>query len=266
MSSVSQVFDVLREEIDQNYKMEKSAGITAALWWVPPVSCSLYLILVWSGKKWMDKRPPFGLRLPLLVWNVFLAVFSTIGAVIEVPSLVNNVRENGLDYTLCNSETEKVPLLALFALLFVFSKVIEFGDTLFVVLRKTPLNFLHWYHHVTVCLFSWHSLAIRSAPAHWYCAMNYAVHSIMYSYYIVKSSGIRMPSVVAQSVTLLQLIQFVAGFGVVLRSFWLYSSGVPCNTNSLNCIIGIVIYSSYLVLFGDFFYHRYIKVEKKKKL
>ena len=42
-------------------------------------------------------------------------------------------------------------------MLFIYSKVPELVDTAFVVLRKKPLIFLHWYHHVTVLLYCWHS-------------------------------------------------------------------------------------------------------------
>ena len=45
-------------------------------------------------------------------------------------------------------------------MLFIFSKLPELIDTVFIVLRKRQLIFLHWYHHVTVLLFCWH----RSVP------------------------------------------------------------------------------------------------------
>lgn len=32
----------------------------------------------------------------------------------------------------------------------------EFGDTWLLVLKKKPIIFLHWYHHMTVLLYSWH--------------------------------------------------------------------------------------------------------------
>ena len=56
---------------------------------------------------------------------------------------------------------------------FVLSKPLELFDTVFIVLRKKPLIFLHWYHHVTVLLFCWHSYAHRSPNALWFVAMNY---------------------------------------------------------------------------------------------
>ena len=45
----------------------------------------------------------------------------------------------------------------LWVMLFIFSKIPELIDTAFIVLRKKPLIFLHWYHHITVLLFCWSS-------------------------------------------------------------------------------------------------------------
>jgi hypothetical protein len=40
--------------------------------------------------------------------------------------------------------------------IFCISKVPELIDTLFIVLRKQKLIFLHWFHHATVLIYSWY--------------------------------------------------------------------------------------------------------------
>jgi hypothetical protein len=62
---------------------------------------------------------------------------------------------------------------------FVLSKLFELIDTAFIVLRKRPLNFLHWYHHVTVLLFTWFCYVYEN-PGITFIAMNYSVHAVMY--------------------------------------------------------------------------------------
>eukprot|EP00122_Pirum_gemmata_P011475 Pgem_evm2s10633 len=50
--------------------------------------------------------------------------------------------------------------------LFIFSKIPELFDTMFIVLRKRPLIFLHWYHHITVLAYCWHAYATRASSVH----------------------------------------------------------------------------------------------------
>lgn len=45
---------------------------------------------------------------------------------------------------------------AFWTTMFSFSKAIELVDTAFVVLRKRPLIFLHYYHHATVLVYVWY--------------------------------------------------------------------------------------------------------------
>ena len=61
---------------------------------------------------------------------------------------------------------------SLWTYLFTMSKVPELMDTVFIVLRKQPLIFLHWYHHITVLIFTWfrsvgHS-RLRSGQVRWF--------------------------------------------------------------------------------------------------
>lgn len=57
-----------------------------------------------------------------------------------------------------------------------FHQIPELGDTIFVVLRKKPLIFLHWYHHVTVLLYCWHSYYEQTTYGLYFISMNYTVH------------------------------------------------------------------------------------------
>ena len=61
------------------------------------------------------------------------------------------------------------------------------GDTLFIILRKQQLIFLHWYHHITVLCYVWYSYMDHTAPGQWFLVMNYTVHALMYTYYAFRS-------------------------------------------------------------------------------
>lgn len=255
----------LLREINTSYDIVQTSAFCTEFWWVPTLAIPVYITLVALGKKWMETREAYSLRSAMLVWNVVLALFSILSTAVMLPPLLATIKEHGFQYSLCYTTIHTVPLQSFFSLLFSISKFIEFGDTFFVITRKTPLNFLHWYHHATVSMYSWHSLAIRSAPAHWYCAMNFFVHSVMYSYYVVKSTGIRMSPVVPRIVTLLQLLQFVMGFIVNCGLGYVYLwRGQFCNINTTNIVMGTIIYASYFVLFGNFFWQRYMTPKKEK--
>ncbi|KAL3902640.1 MAG: hypothetical protein SGPRY_011983, partial [Prymnesium sp.] len=61
-----------------------------------------------------------------------------------------------------------------------YTQLAELLDTFFLLLRKSPVILLHWYHHVTVLLFCWHAYSVRIGSGLWFAAMNYSVHSLMY--------------------------------------------------------------------------------------
>ncbi|KHJ77914.1 GNS1/SUR4 family protein [Oesophagostomum dentatum] len=72
-------------------------------------------------------------------------------------------------------------------------QVVELGDTLFIVLRKKPLIFLHYYHHSAVLIYTLHSTAEHSNPGRTFVFMNYLAHSCMYTYYALVTYGFRLP-------------------------------------------------------------------------
>lgn len=254
------------EEIDANYTLEHTAAVTRHYWYVPLLASALYLLSVYLGTGYMSQRKAYSLRPLLIVWNILLASISITGAFVMAPDLYSYYMEKGFAYSVCNTAIHNKPMLSFWSLIFVLSKIFEFGDTFFIVVRKTPLMFLHWYHHVTVCIFSWYSLQIKAGPAHWYCAMNFSVHSAMYTYYILKAFGIRIPSFLAQMVTLLQLVQFVIGLLITVVASNEYWGGHACHVDDYVLFLGLSIYGSYLILFGRFFFIRYLKKKPPQKI
>lgn len=110
----------------------------------------IYLCLVGIGYQIMKNKKPFDLRIAMANHNLFLFILSAImclGSLIEIILTYSNYEF--LDaFCSCNDSPSTFGLggAALFwAYLFYISKYYEFADTLFIVLRKKNLVFLHYY-------------------------------------------------------------------------------------------------------------------------
>ena len=73
----------------------------------------------------------------------------------------------------------------------VLTKFPELLDTVFLVLQKRGVIFLHWFHHATVLLYCWHAFQFAVATALWYVSMNLCMHSLRYLYYFLMAVGVR---------------------------------------------------------------------------
>ena len=137
------------------------------------------------------------------------------------------------------------------------------GDTAFIVLRKQRLIFLHWYHHMTVLLYSWYSYKDQVAGGGWFMTMNYMVHAMMYSYYATRAAGYRVPKSCAMVITSAQMAQMAMGLTVVALVYQWMQDG-DCTSYLDNIVWASLMYLSYLVLFASFFYKTYFKGSKVK--
>merc|ERR1712055_1219947 len=213
----------------------------------------------------MADRSPFQLRGLLTAWNIFLAVFSIMGAARTLPEFIYTISTQGFYHSLCiPSFIEQDRVSGFWTWMFVLSKVPELGDTVFIVLRKQQLIFLHWYHHVTVLLFSWYSYVGFTATCRWFMVMNYTVHALMYSYYAVKALKIPVPKVLAMVITTLQLLQMVFGCGINILAWQYLGTGRACAVSYNNLYWSFLMYTSYFLLFARFFFLAYIAPAPRK--
>jgi len=233
---------------------------------LPIVICAAYIVFCFGGQYIMKSRQRFDLRYPLAYWNLFLSVFSFFGMIRTVPHLVHNLTHLSFEDTICLPAGQSYGSGAngFWVMLFIFSKIPELFDTFFIVMRKRPLIFLHWYHHVTVLLFCWHSFATESSTGLYFVAMNYTVHAIMYGYYFLMAMKIK-PPIPAWTITVAQISQMFVGTFICIASWYLMRSGRTCAVKSENVIAGGAMYFSYFLLFMHFALKRYVFKSKDVK-
>ena len=159
------------------------------------------------------------------------------------------------------------PILGYWGYIFALSKLVEFGDTFFIVLRKQPLIFLHWYHHIVTFLYTWLAYVEEAEYGKMFALLNLIVHSFMYTYYTFKAMGYRLPKWLAMTITLTQLSQmFVGTFLAVLIYYYVYVAKLKCHLTSLNITITTIMYISYAILFARFFIQTYLSDKPVKNI
>ncbi|VDM45793.1 unnamed protein product, partial [Toxocara canis] len=226
--------------------------------WHHSITISIfYFIVIKLIQRLMRNREPFNLRRPLFMWNASLAIFSFFGFIRFAEEVFYSVTTLGMYKSLCYTiHTNGVA--AFWALLFACSKVVELGDTLFIVLRKKPLIFLHYYHHVAVLICAAHAGAEHAAPGRFFVCMNYFVHSIMYTYYASTAYGFRPSRIMAMTLTTLQIVQMIGGLTIVYLVYNIKTkTDLPCQQSMGNLTLSFIIYITFAALFIQFYIKSY---------
>ncbi|XP_074602326.1 very long chain fatty acid elongase 7-like [Brevipalpus obovatus] len=239
--------------------------------WVTMALIGLYLLFVKHfGPQWMRDRKPFDLKPLMVVYNVTMVIVSAYLFIVGCWRL-----NFGLDTWGCrpvnqedtSSETSRFLLVAW---LFFFSKLVEFADTIFFVLRKknSQISNLHVIHHSIVPISVW--IGFKFAPGGnnaFFPLMNSGIHTLMYSYYgltvMATELGIgKQLSRWKKYLTAMQMGQFVLAIIHGLTS--LAINDCPFPKSSLFINLGNAIL--FLVLFYSFYRKSYMnKISQIKK-
>ena len=247
------------EELLRDVEQNRYLGIKIAF---------VYYVVCFGLKHYMKDRERYNLKTLLIVWNLGLALFSIAGIVRILPEFTYTLRVHGFDYSVCDNDFTYGPG-GLWWHLFFLSKIPELFDTLFIILRKRKLIFLHYYHHATVVISCWLWFHEKPSAGRWFGSMNYFVHAFMYSYYACRALHINVPGIIARVITSMQIFQmfmavFVTFYILYLKKYYNETIGKNCATTDANLKYSMSIYLTYLILFVHFFLQAYVFKTKRR--
>jgi hypothetical protein len=194
-------------------------------------------------------------------WNLFLSCGSLVGTYYTLPYLITDIYYNNLTSSICMGNYQNNDIVSHAVILFNLSKFLEFVDTLFIILRKSNLDFLHYYHHFVTCLYCWNSGYLQISTGIYFASINLFIHSIMYFYYALLAFDIKILVPYKTYITILQTSQMGLGTGVII--IWINNCRSDYNIYHLiNHILGLLMYISYGYLFSLLLFSNKKKVIK----
>ncbi|CAB9499131.1 of fatty acids protein 1 [Seminavis robusta] len=199
------------------------------------------------------------------VHNLSLAIFSAVSLYNTLSIVVENMIMGPDGWVAMGCDTEGVHWnsgLGGWAFIYFLSKLLEFVDTWILVLKGKQPSFLQVFHHIGMVLINWGVIRARSSWMYFPASLNLFIHSLMYTYFFIKTLYPNAEIKQAKYLTMAQIGQFVLGITVSL----LWASKLPTlciSQASAFVLILLQTYTAILVaMFASFAHHRY-KLHKK---
>ncbi|KAI5643766.1 GNS1/SUR4 family domain-containing protein [Phthorimaea operculella] len=213
------------------------------------------------GPIWMANKKPFQIKTVLVLYNAFQVALSSY---MFYEHLMSgwwgdySLSCQPVDY----SESDQARRMLHLCWVYYFSKLSEFADTVFFVLRKkkSQITWLHLYHHSLTPFEAWLLVKfIAGGHGTFSNIVNNGVHIIMYAYYMMAAMGPQYQKYLwwKKHLTTLQLVQF---FMVLFHSIsaLVYDCGYPKIIAS-----GLILHSTiFIVLFMNFYMQAYKPKQK----
>lgn len=99
------------------------------------------------------------------------------------------------------------------ALLFHYSKYVEYMDTAWLVMKGKPVSFLQGFHHFGAAWDTFFGMVFQNEGIYVFVLLNSFIHTIMYAYYGATAAGYKIA--LKPLITLMQITQFFVGFVIV---------------------------------------------------
>lgn len=216
------------------------------------------------GPRMMRDKKPYEILPIIRVYNVAMAAWNGFG-VYTACQLMNY----GLDALGCRpvdpfQRDEHTLNQIYYGWMFFTSRLVEFADTIFFVLRKknNQVSSFHVFHHSSVPTATWFFL--KFAPggnSAIFPIINTCIHTIMYTYYFLATFPSAQPYLGWKKyLTQMQIVQFLIIIGCCLQPLFIPGCKFP------RALLWIMVAFSFvfLYLFGDFYLKSYNKQKRQQ--
>lgn len=153
------------------------------------------------------------LRSFVAVHNAALAIFSGVCVYVSWPLVWGHLREYGISETYCDPHDTlwTTHNFGTWAYIFYLSKYYEFVDTWILVLKGKDASFLQVYHHTGIVLCMWLGVLSHSSWLIFVVLLNSFIHTLMYTYFFIKTVSPSTEIKAAKYLTRMQIGQFITG-------------------------------------------------------
>ncbi|KAF9228201.1 GNS1/SUR4 membrane protein [Gyrodon lividus] len=239
----------------------------------PAVSTAIlsYLAVIFGLRELTKDQPVSRLQGLFRAHNASLSVASLILLALMMEEVLLVWQKVGAYDAFC-ATTSWTTRLEFYYMVNYYFKYIEFLDTIFLVLKKRPLSFLHVFHHSTTALLTFVQIEGRVSGAWTAISLNLAVHVVMYYYYFAAAGGAKIWW--KKHLTTVQIIQFIIDlvvfyFGLYQHFTFKYWPHLPhigdCAGDERVAMFGTVLIAIFLTLFANFYVQTYKKPNNQGK-
>ena len=171
-------------------------------------------------------------------------------------------RTHDLSHFACDNGFPDDRKVTIWMLFFTWSKVFELFDTILILLMKKPLILLQWYHHMSTLYLCFYGYKTQEMFSRVMAVFNYWNHTWMYGLFAVKSLGVPVPKWVNLGITASQITHMSVAVYLSLTALIMKVIGKECNASTNFMMAAFFIFTSFLVLFLNFFWKTYFNRRK----
>lgn len=190
--------------------------------------------------------------------NIFLSILSGIMLLMITIGNYQTGKFNSINDFLCSSYGNNW-YANIGAKMFLWSKYLEWGDSLFLHLSNKSISMLQYTHHMSTA-FLMHTNFDEYLSPHMYVFMgsNCFVHIWMY-WYFAEPKGWLYPY--RQYITRIQIVQHILCLYTIYKTYMIGSE--TCEQNKYGNFFGALMYSMYLFYFISFYINKYNNIIKE---